>query len=75
MKSESRIFRASKLLKVALCLLLLFLHTAILNAGAPLIRIDNPDYDFGTIYGGENAEHDLRKIKQWVRVTKSVSAI
>ena len=29
----------------------------ILAAGPPLIRVDQPDYDFGTIYQGDKAEH------------------
>jgi hypothetical protein len=57
MRLESLIFRVSKAIKISLPLFLLFLPINILYAGAPLIRIDNPDHVFGTIYRGENAEH------------------
>ena len=57
MRSESRIFRTGKTIKISLPLFLLFLPTVILYARAPLIRIDNPDYDFGMVYRGKTAEH------------------
>lgn len=57
MRSKGQAFRVSKTIKRFLPLFLLFYPAAVLGAGAPLIRIDNPDHDFGTIYRGENAEH------------------
>ena len=57
MRLESSIFRVSKAIKRFFPLFLLLFPTTILYAGAPLIRIDNPDHDFGTIYRGDTAEH------------------
>jgi hypothetical protein len=57
MRLDGSTTRLSKVIKTALPLFLLFLPTAILYAANPLIRIDNPDYDFGKIYNGETAEH------------------
>ncbi|OGG03510.1 MAG: hypothetical protein A3F83_09130 [Candidatus Glassbacteria bacterium RIFCSPLOWO2_12_FULL_58_11] len=42
----------------ALALTLALLCPALIfGAGPPLIRVDQPDYDFGTIYQGDKAEH------------------
>lgn len=57
MRLNSSTAGLSKVIKTALPLFLLFLPTAVLYAATPLIRIDNPDYDFGKIYNGETAEH------------------
>ena len=57
MRSEGQAFRVSKTIKRFLPLFLLFYPAAVLSAAAPLIRIDNPDYDFGVIYTGQTAEH------------------
>ena len=57
MRLKGQIFRVSKAIKRALPLFLLLFPTAVYCAETPLIRIDNPDHDFGTIYRGETAEH------------------